>query len=354
MIRFINQTEFWVFLIVGCAAIIIHYFTVRNKKALTIRQFYVLGTIIQLKVYGSNGKRAIDEAVNRLNEIDNKMSVFKEYSEVSLINQKAGISSVEVSKDTYFVIKEAVKYSNLSEGAFDPTIRPIVELWGIGTDKPRIPSESEICSELKLVNYKDIVLDEKESSIKLKNKDQTMDLGGIAKGYAADEVKRILINNNIKSALINLGGNIFALGKKPDKTQWQIGVQNPFSKRGEFVGFISIKNKSIVTSGNYERYFISNGKKFHHIIDPKTGYPSESRIVSSTIISDYSIDGDGLSTGVYIMGLDKSIKLIESMKGIDAIFITENKEIYLTSGIKNKFKLIDENFIYKRGEAENK
>jgi thiamine biosynthesis lipoprotein len=154
--------------------------------------------------------------------------------------------------------------------------------------------------------------------------------------------------------LINLGGNIFALGKKPDKTQWQIGVQNPFSKRGEFVGFISIKNKSVVTSGNYERYFISNGKKFHHIIDPKTGYPSESRIVSSTIISDYSIDGDGLSTGVYIMGLDKSIKLIESMKGIDAIFITENKEIYLTSGIKNKFKLIDENFIYKRGEAENK
>lgn len=352
MIRFINQTEFWVFFILSCIVIIIPYFRVRNKKALTIRELYVLGTIIQLKVYGSNGKKAIEEAVNRLNEIDDKMSVFKEYSEISIINQNAGNSSVEVSKDTYFVIKEAVKYSELSEGAFDPTIRPIMELWDIETDKPRIPSDNEIQSRLKLVNYKDIILN--EGTIKLRNEGQNIDLGGIGKGYAADEVKSILIKNNIKSGLINLGGNIFALGKKPDKTQWQVGIQNPFSKRGESVGFISIKNKSVVTSGNYERYFISNGKKFHHIIDPRTGYPSESRIVSSTIVSDYSIDGDGLSTGVYIMGLDKSIKLIESIKGIDAIFITENKEIYLTSGIKNKFKLIDEDFIYRRGEGENK
>lgn len=354
MIGVINQTKFWVFFILSCIVIIIPYFRARNKKAFTIREFYVLGTIIQLKVYGSNGKKAIEEAVNRLNEIDDKMSVFKEYSEISMINQNSGISSVEVSEDTYFVVKQAIRYSEVSEGAFDPTIRPIVELWGIGRDKPRIPSEYEIRSKLKLVNYKDIIINDKDRTIKLRNEGQNIDLGGIAKGYAADEVKNILIKNNIKSALINLGGNIFALGKKQDKTQWQIGIQNPFGKRGEFVGFISIKNKSVVTSGNYERYFIIEGKKFHHIIDPKTGYPSESRIVSSTIISDYSIDGDGLSTGVYIMGIDKSIKLIESLKGIDAVFITENKEIYLTSGIKNKFKLIDENFIYKRGEAENK
>lgn len=326
----------------------IPFFRLKNKKVLTVREFYVLGTVVQLKVYGSNGKIAVDEAVNRMNDIDNKMSVFKEHSEISMINQKAGISNVEVSKDTYFVVKEAVKYSELSEGGFDPTIRPVVELWGIGTDKVRVPSDNEICSRLKLVNYKDIVLNEKDRTIKLRNKGQSIDLGGIAKGYAADEVKSILIKNNIKSALIDLGGNIYALGKKPDKTQWYIGVQNPFSKRGEFVGFISIKNKSVVTSGNYERYFISNEKRFHHMIDPKTGYPSDSKIVSSTIISDYSIDGDGLSTGVYIMGLDKSIKLIESINGIDAIFITENREVYITSGIKSKFKLVDENFICKK------
>lgn len=344
-----HQTEFWIFFILSSVAFIIFYFRVTNKKVPITREFYVLGTIIQLKVYGNNGQRAIEEAVNRLNDIDNKMSVFKEYSEISMINQNAGISSQEVSKDTYFVMKEAVRYSELSEGAFNPTIRPVVELWGIGTDKARIPNDNEIRSKLKLVNYKDIILNEKDKTIKLRNKGQNIDLGGIAKGYAADEVKSILIKNNIKSALINLGGNIFALGKKPDKTQWYIGIQNPFNKRGEFVGFISIKNKSVVTSGNYERYFISNGKRFHHIIDPKTGYPSDSKIVSSTIISDHSIDGDGLSTGVYIMGLDKSIKLIESIKGIDAIFITENKEVYFTSGIKNKFKLIDENFICRRG-----
>ncbi|AKN31270.1 thiamine biosynthesis protein ApbE [Clostridium carboxidivorans P7] len=326
----------------------IPFFRARNKKVLTVREFYVLGTVVQLKVYGSNGKIAVEEAVNRLNDIDNKMSVFKEYSEISMINENAGISNVEVSKDTYFVVKEAVKYSELSEGGFDPTIRPVVELWGIGTDKVKVPGDNEIGSKLKLVNYKDIILNEKDRTIKLRNKGQNIDLGGIAKGYAADEVKNILIKNNIKSALINLGGNIYALGKKPDRTQWYIGIQNPFGKRGEFVGFINVKNKSVVTSGNYERYFISNEKRFHHIIDPKTGYPSDSKIISSTIISDYSIDGDGLSTGVYIMGLDKSIKLIESIKGIDAIFITENREIYITSGIKNKFKLVDENFVCRK------
>lgn len=326
----------------------IPFFRARNKKVFTEREFYVLGTVVQLKVYGSNGKIAVEEAVNRLNDIDNKMSVFKEYSEISMINENGGISNVEVSKDTYFVVKEAVKYSELSEGGFDPTIRPVVELWGIGTDKVRVPSDNEIASKLKLVNYKDIILNEKDRTIKLRNKGQNIDLGGIAKGYAADEVKSILIKNNIKSALINLGGNIYALGKKPDRTQWYIGIQNPLGKRGESVGFISVKNKSVVTSGNYERYFISNEKRFHHIIDPKTGYPSDSKIISSTIISDYSIDGDGLSTGVYIMGLDKSIKLIESIKGIDAIFITENREIYITSGIKNKFKLVDENFVCRK------
>lgn len=347
MIRLVQQTELLVILLIISIIFIMVYYKASNKKILSIREFYVLGTVIQLKVYGTNGQKAVEEAISRLNDIDDKMSVFKEFSEISLINKNAGISSQEVSKDTYFVMKEAVKYSELSEGAFDPTIRPVVELWGIGTEDAKVPDDNEIYSKLKFVNYKDIILNENKQSVKLKHKGQAIDVGGIAKGYAADEVKNILIKNNIKSALINLGGNIFALGKKPDKTLWNIGIQNPFNQRGEFIGFISVKNKSVVTSGNYERYFINNGKRFHHIIDPKTGYSSDSEIVSTTIVSDYSIDGDGLSTGVYIMGLNKSIKLIESIKGIDAIFITQNKEIYLTSGIKNKFKLIDEDFICK-------
>ena len=147
----------------------------------------------------------------------------------------------------------------------------------------------------------------------------------------------------LPSALIDLGGNIFALGNKDDGTPWKVGIQNPFKPRGEYIGILSVKNKSVVTSGNYEKYFIKDGERFHHIIDPKTGYPSQSKIISATIISDNSIDGDGLSTGVYILGIDKALKIIEAIEGIDAIFITEDKKVYKTSGIdENILILTDE------------
>lgn len=274
------------------------------------------------------------------------MSAFKEYSEISKINLKAGIDEEIVSKDTYFVIKNAIKYSKILEGSFDPTIRPIVKLWNIGTKEESIPSKSMIEETRKLVNYNDVILDESNYSIMLKNKKQALDVGGIAKGFAADEVRDIFYKNNITSALIDLGGNIFALGSKEDNIPWKVGIQNPLNSRGEYIGILSAKNKSVVTSGNYERYFIRDGKRFHHIIDPKTGYPSQSKIISATIISDNSIDGDGLSTGVYILGIEKALKIIEEIQGIDAIFITEDKKVYGTSGIKEIFILTDEEFSY--------
>jgi thiamine biosynthesis lipoprotein len=319
----------------------------KESEETAVREFYSLGTIIRLRVDGKNGEEAIQEAMDRLNIIENKMSVFKEFSEVSMINRNAGVSSQGVSTDTYFVIKKSVEYSILSEGTFDPTIRPIVSLWSIGSDNPRIPSKSEIESNLKLVNYEDILFDEKSHSIGLKHANQAIDVGGIAKGYAADEVKKVFEGYKIKSALIDLGGNIYALGTKTNKALWNVRIQNPFDTREEHIGVIGVENKSIVTSGNYERYSTREGKIYHHIIDPKTGYPSESEVISSTIISDYSIDGDGLSTGVYIMGLEKSIELIESLKEIDAIFITKNKEVYVTSGIKNSFNITNTEFTYK-------
>ncbi|OPJ62468.1 FAD:protein FMN transferase [Clostridium chromiireducens] len=350
MIRLIQQNLF-LGIVIGVLIIVISTYVVnKNKKeseGTIVREFYGLGTIIRLRVDGRNGERAIQEAMDRLNVIENKMSVYKEFSEVSMINKNAGVSSQGVSTDTYFVIKKTVEYSRLSEGTFDPTIRPIVSLWRIGSDNPRIPSKSEITNNLKLVNYEDIILDERNHSIGLKHENQAIDVGGIAKGYAADEVRKVFENCKIKSALIDLGGNIYALGTKPDNTLWNVGIQNPSDTRGEHIGVISVENKSVVTSGNYERYFTKEGKIYHHIIDPKTGYPSESEIISSTIISDHSIDGDGLSTGGYIMGLEKSIKLIESLKGIDAIFITKSKEVYVTSGIKNNFKITNTQFTYK-------
>lgn len=315
-----------------------------SKETITTSS-YSLGTIINLRVQGMEAKQAIEKAIERLNDIDDKMSVFKDNSEISKINLKAGDLPEIISKDTYLVIKESLRYSKRLDGAFDPTIRPLVALWNIGTAKEKIPEKYEIENRLKFVNYKDVVLNDSNSSVMLKQKEQSLDLGGIAKGFAADEIRDIFYRYNISSALIDLGGNIFALGSKEDGSPWRIGIQDPFKERGEFIGVLSVNNKSVVTSGNYERYFIQGEKRFHHIIDPKTGYPSDSKIISATIISNNSIDGDGLSTGVYIIGIDKAMALIESIRGVDAIFITDEKKTYITSGIKDNFKITNEEFL---------
>jgi thiamine biosynthesis lipoprotein len=321
----------------------------KNNAKPVEKETYMMGTIIHLKVYGSNAKNATEKALQRISDIENKMSVNIETSEITKINAKAGISEEKLSTDTYSVIEKSVQYSKLTQGALDATIEPIVKLWGIGTDKERIPSQNEIDEKLKLVDYNDIILDSKNSTVKLRRIGQAIDLGAIAKGYTADEVKKVLISNKISSALINLGGNVYAIGNKTDGTSWNIGVQNPLDTRGQYIGTISVTDKSIVTSGNYERYFIKDGKRYHHIFDSKTGYPSESGIISTTIISDNSIDGDALSTSTYILGLTKGLKLVESIKGVDAIFITADKKVYITNGIKDKFNLTSKEFTYEEG-----
>lgn len=319
--------------------LILIFITGTKKTKFSVKEFYAMGTIMQLKAYGKKSQKAIEEAVKRIDEIENKMSAFKSESEVSKINNNAGLKTEKVSEDTFYVIKKAKRYCSLSEGAFDVTIRPIVDLWKIGSEKARLPEKREIADKLKLVNYKDILINEEESSAALKNKNQKIDLGGIAKGYAADQVKKVFLQNDINSAIINLGGNIFVLGSKEDGKAWTVGIQDPLKYRGEFVGIVSAVNKSVVTSGNYERYFEVEGKRYHHILDPRTGYPSESDIISVSVISNMSIDGDGLSTGLYIMGCKKAFSLVEALEGVDAVFITSDKKVYVTSGIKDNFKL---------------
>lgn len=338
--------------IIMLVANIVALIFIKGNKAIQPyeKKFYSLGTIMTLTVFGKKGEKAVEEAQKKIMSIDDEMSVFKDHSEVARINKNAGGKLLPVSQDTYFVIKKAIKFCQLSQGTFDITIRPIIGLWATGSDKQRVPSQIEIDDKLKLVNYKDVILDEKNNAVGLKYKDQEIDLGGIAKGYAADQVKNIFLNKRIKSALINLGGNVFAMGKKLNGDAWKIGIQNPLSERGDFVGIISVMNKSVVTSGNYERYFNIDGKKFQHIIDSRTGYPSESKIISATIISDLSIDGDGLSTGVYILGINKALNLIGSLNGIEAIFITEDKKISVTSGMKDNFQLCNEEFIFEGEE----
>ncbi|NLK20844.1 MAG: FAD:protein FMN transferase [Epulopiscium sp.] len=310
-------------------------------------QTFALGTVIDIQVYDKDdqkARQAIEESINRVAEIEKKMTVNKKISEVISINKNAGEKSVVVSPDTFFVISEAKKYSELSQGAFDLTIEPIVKLWGIGTNHAKIPKKEEINSLLSLVNYKDVKLNKTTYNVGLSKKGQAIDLGAIAKGYAGDEIKRVLEEQGIHTAFINLGGNVVTIGTKLDGGHWKIGIQNPLDERGKHIAVVEVKDETVVTSGNYERYFIEDGKRYHHIINPKNGYPAEAGIISSTIVTKSSIDADALSTSVYVLGLEKGMKLIKDLDDVECVIITEDNKVYITSGLKERFRIVDPQF----------
>ena len=304
------------------------------------RTEFMMDTILTLKIYDKKDEKILDEAFNRLKEIENRMSISIEDSDVSLINKNAGIKPVQVHEDVYYVLKKAKYYATISNGAFDPTIGPIVDLWNINSDQPTerdsIPTDDEIKKALGLVNYNELELMD-DNYVYLKRKGMKINLGGIVKGYAADEVKRIFTENGVKSAIIDLGGNIYAFGQKLNGDPWNIGITDPFEPSASFVGVLPAIDKSIVTSGDYERYFIYEGKKYHHILDSKTGYPSDSGIRGVSIVSEKGIDGDALSTTLFVLGLDKGLELVDKLEGIEAIFITSDKEVIVTDGLKDKF-----------------
>ena len=212
-------------------------------------------------------------------------------------------------------------------------------------NKSETYSQEEINEKLPLVNHDCVILNPDTKTVYLEYKGMQLDLGGIGKGYAADAIAVLLRNSGVEHAIINIGGNIYALGDKPNNEPWNISVQNPFDTRGTIIGTLQLTNKSIVTSGIYERYFTDEyGAIYHHLLDPKTGYPFKNELASVTIISDSSTDGDALSTSTFALGVEAGIDFIENLEGIDAIFVTTDKKIYLTSGIKNNFILSNTSF----------
>ena len=343
-----NKKKLPLILVIVTIIIFSIFLSIRNKKEDKYSNtYYNLGTINEITLYDitkNDGDRILKECESILKDIDNKMSRQITSSEINEINNQAGKSYVKVSDDTYYVIKESIDFSNISNDTFDISVGPIVDLWGIGTEDAKIPSHEEIKDALSLVNYRNIILDDENKSVKLANKNMEIDLGGIAKGYAADKIYEYLKEEKLKSALINLGGNIYVLGNKENNQPFSIGIQDPTKPRGNSIGDIKVSNKSIVTSGIYERYFEKNNKIYHHMLDPHTGYPFDNNLSSVTIISDKSIICDALSTTTFGLGIESGLKLVESLDGVDAIFITKDKKIYLSSNLKNKFNLIDNSF----------
>ncbi len=303
-----------------------------------------MGTAIKVTLYNGGSEEILDKVFNRILEIENLVSINKENTELVNLNKNSGVKPVKLSETTYDIIDKGIYYSQMSQGGYDVTIGPLVKLWSIGLPEEKVPTNEEIEETIKNIDYSKVIMNDKTKEVFLKEENMMIDLGSIAKGYVADEVVNILKEENIKEAIIDLGGNIYALGLKNGDTKWKIGIQNPFDNRGEVVGVVEVSDKSVVTSGIYERFIEKDGVRYHHILNPKTGYPYETNIAGVSIISDKSVDADALSTLVFTKGVEEGIKFVESLKNVDAIFVTNDKKVYTTKEVKDNFKILNDEF----------
>jgi thiamine biosynthesis lipoprotein len=269
-------------------------------------------------------------------------------SGVVAINRKAGLEPVHIRADLIELLETALYYAELSGGAFDPTIGPLVQLWGIGTDSERVPDEGEIARALRLVNWRDLIIDRESGTAFLRREGMALDLGAIAKGYAGDEALRIAKEDNVKRAVFDLGGNIVTLGWREQKgktsTPWRIGIQNPLMGRGSYIGVLPVNDMSVVTSGVYERHFESGGKSYHHLLSTVNGYPVENGLLSATIVTKSSTAADALSTVVFTLVYERGRAVVDSIPGAEAIFVFNDHSVISTSGLVGIFKLTDNEF----------
>lgn len=305
-----------------------------------------LGTTITVSIYQNPPDGAFERVFARVLEIEEKMSTSTEdytSTEVLTVNRSRGGTPVPVSADTFHVIERGLEFGRISTGAFDISIAPLVQLWGIGTEGARVPEPREIEAVLPHIDYRMVELIPSSLSVVLEE-GMGIDVGGIAKGYAADQSVRILKGLGVEHALLDYGGNIATLGRKPDGSRWRIGIQNPNRARGSYVGIVRIEEESVVTSGPYERGFEKDGVWYHHIIDPDDGYPVRNGLGSVTIVSPDSTAADALSTACYVLGLDEGLALVRSLPDVEAVFITDTNAVHVTEGLAGRFELTNSDF----------
>lgn len=300
---------------------------------------FAMDTYMTLTAYGENAQEAVEAGIAEIQRLDDLLSTGKDTSEVAQINANGG---GVLSEDTDYLVKRALDIYQSTNGAFDISIYPVMQLWGFTTGNFAVPSESDLAAKLALVDAGKIILSEEngQTSISLPE-GMEIDLGGIAKGYTSGRVMDVMKSYGIKSAVINLGGNAHVLGNKTDGSQWKVGIQDPEDENG-YLGGVSVTDKAIITSGGYERYFVDKdtGVKYHHIIDPKTGYSANNGLISVTIVSADSTLADGLSTSLFVLGTEDAITYCEehcAEDGFDAIMEDEDGKLYITDDIYDDF-----------------
>lgn len=296
------------------------------------KNLFAMDTYMELKAYGKDSGEAVEKAAEYIEKLDDMLSTGDANSEISILNSQR---EETVSDECRELIEDAVEMCKDTEGVFNPAIYPIKQLWGFDTKEFRVPDQKEIEDALSLIDTEQIII--KGNGISLKKEGMKIDLGGIAKGYTSGKVMEIFKEYGIQSGLVSLGGNVQALGTKTDGSNWKVAVQHPDDSE-QYLGILEINNKAVITSGGYERYFVEDGKTYHHIIDPATGYPADSGLKSVTIVSEDGTLADGLSTSIFIMGKEKGIEYWKnSGKNFDMILCTTDNHLYVTNGISDDF-----------------
>ena len=299
------------------------------------KDFFAMDTIMDFTIYGQED--LLDQTESMIRSLEAEMSVTDPDSEIAVINENG---YGKVTGDTSDLISAALSLCKRTDGALDISVYPIVHAWGFTTGNYQVPDDASIQALLPLVDYTQIDYQQDSGDIQLPD-GMEIDLGSVAKGYAGQKAADFLKENGVTSGLLSLGGNIQAIGSKPDGSPWKIGIQDPFQNESPMM-VLSVTDKSVVTSGGYERYFQQDGKTYWHIMDPSTGYPAENGLVSVTIVGTDGMLCDGLSTSLFVMGLEKAADFWGSSDDFDAVFVTEDQTVYITEGLADSFTLTED------------
>jgi thiamine biosynthesis lipoprotein len=285
----------------------------------------IMGTVVEITVIPAN-EEAIKEAFDAIKKVDQLMSTYKPESEVSILNRQG---ENQLSPQTTQIIQEAIKFSEMTEGAFDITCRPLINLWKRAKQEEKIPTLQEIEEAKNLVSYEKIALE--GDLVKFGQLGMEIDLGGIAKGWAVDKAIQALRKREVKAALVNAGGDLYALGKRGLWKKWEVGIQHPRDQE-KILTTIEVSNRGVATSGDYRRYFTLEGRRFSHIVDPRTGETVEEVPMSVTVVAPDATTADALATGIFVLGPEEGMKLIESLPGVEGLIVSEGMRMDSSSG----------------------
>ena len=311
---------------------------------------YAMGTYLTQTVYGKSGKEAADKASEKIHGLENNISWRINGSEIAKLNKAAGKSPIHVDDETFSILRTSLDVAVKSKGAFDPTILPVSSLWGFGGGDPHLPAEKEIKNGVKFVGYNKLMIDGKLKSVSLASSGMGIDLGGIGKGAACDVAVEAYKSAGADCGIVAAGGSIGTYGSKADGSLWNIAVRDPASAddKSSAMGEIHIASGFVSTSGPYEQSFVKNGKTYHHLLNPKTGYPENNGLVSVTVTAKNGALSDALSTACFILGREKGCELLNEY-GAGGIFIDKENKVFVTDNLKGKFKILQSS--YKLGDS---